>query len=68
VTGGFLKVALFTALAVAAFAGLAFWELTHSLPAKPELTGKIERGALEHGGRTRTWIAYCPPRRRHALQ
>jgi len=26
----------------------------------PELAGKIEHGALEHGGRTRTWIAYLP--------
>jgi polyhydroxybutyrate depolymerase len=26
----------------------------------PKLTGTIERGALEHGGRTRTWIAYVP--------
>ncbi len=59
---GFLKIALFIALALATFAGLAFRELSHSLPPKPELTGKIERGALEHGGRIRTWIAYLPTR------
>jgi len=28
----------------------------------PKLPGTIERGALEHGGRTRTWIAYLPAR------
>jgi polyhydroxybutyrate depolymerase len=26
----------------------------------PTLAGHMERGALEHGGRTRTWIAYLP--------
>ena len=26
----------------------------------PELAGKIERGALDHGGHTRSWIAYVP--------
>jgi polyhydroxybutyrate depolymerase len=30
------------------------------LPSKPQLPGKVERGALEHGGRTRTWITYVP--------
>ena len=56
----FLKIAFFIALALAALAGLAFRELSDSLPPKPELTGRIERGALELGGRTRTWIAYMP--------
>ena len=55
-----LKAFLLIALVAAAFAGLAFWALRHSLPPMPELAGKIERGALEHGGRTRTWIAYLP--------
>lgn len=57
----FLKIASISiALAVAIVAGLAFWALQHSLPPMPALSGKIERGALEHGGRTRTWIAYLP--------
>ncbi|HXO20500.1 MAG TPA: PHB depolymerase family esterase [Thermoanaerobaculia bacterium] len=48
------------ALAVAVFAGLALWAGWHSFPPRPKLAGKIERGALEHGGRVRTWIAYLP--------
>jgi polyhydroxybutyrate depolymerase len=40
--------------------GLAFWGLRQKLPPEPQLPGKIERGALTHGGRTRTWIAYIP--------
>jgi polyhydroxybutyrate depolymerase len=57
----FLKIAFLSmALAAVAFAGLAFWASRHSYPPMPELTGKIEHGALEHGGRTRTWIAYLP--------
>jgi len=48
------------ALIVIVFAGLAFWALRHSLPPMPRLAGKIESGAVEHGGRTRTWIAYLP--------
>ena len=60
---GFLKIAsLSVVLAAAAFAGLAFWAASHSYPPKPELAGKIEHGALEHGGRTRTWTAYVPPK------
>lgn len=56
-----LKIAfLTTAIAAAALAGLAFWALRHSYPKEPELAGAIESGALEHGGRTRTWIAYLP--------
>ena len=54
------KVFLSIALAAVAFAGLAFWALRHSMPPMPKLSGKIERGALEHGGRVRTWIAYLP--------
>ncbi len=58
---GYLKIAFLSiAIAAAAFAGLAFWGLRHSYPTVPELAGTIERGALEHGGRTRTWIAYLP--------
>lgn len=57
----YLKVALLSiALAAAAFAALASWALRHSYPPMPELAGKIEHGALEHGGRTRAWIAYVP--------
>lgn len=64
-----LKAFLLIALVAAVFAGLACWALRHSLPPTPELAGKIERGALEHGGRTRTWIAYLPakPAARPAL-
>ena len=58
---GFLKIASVSiALAAAVFAGLAFWASRHSYPPMPELAGKIEHGALEHGGRMRTWIAYLP--------
>ena len=57
----YLKIAFLSiALAAAVFAGFALWALPHSLPPMPTLAGKIERGAFEHGGRTRTWIAYLP--------
>ena len=57
----FLKIASFTVvLGLIVFAGLAFWVLRYELPAEPQLPGKVEKGALEHGGRTRTWIAYVP--------
>ncbi|HTG33084.1 MAG TPA: PHB depolymerase family esterase [Thermoanaerobaculia bacterium] len=57
----FLKIAFLSiALIVAVFAGLAFWALRSSLPPMPKLSGKIERGALEDGGRMRSWIAYLP--------
>jgi polyhydroxybutyrate depolymerase len=56
-----LKIAFLSlAVAVAAFVGLAFLALRHSFPSLPKLSGTIERGSLEHGGRTRTWIAYLP--------
>lgn len=56
-----LKIAaLAIVLVLIMFAGLAFWELRYELPGRPQLPGKVERGALEHGGRTRTWIAYVP--------
>jgi polyhydroxybutyrate depolymerase len=58
---GFLKIAsLSITVAAAVLAGLAFWASRHSYPPMPELAGKIEHGALEHGGRMRTWIAYLP--------
>jgi polyhydroxybutyrate depolymerase len=58
---GFLRTAsLSIALAAAILAGLAFWASRHSYPPMPELAGKIEHGALQHGGRLRTWIAYLP--------
>jgi polyhydroxybutyrate depolymerase len=57
----YLKIAsLSIAVVVIVFAGLAFWALRQSLPPMPRLAGKIESGALELGGRTRTWIAYLP--------
>ncbi len=43
-----------------AFAGLALFALRNELPLKPQLPGKVETGRLDHGGRTRTWIAYVP--------
>jgi len=57
-----LKIAcLSIPLAAVAFVGLAVWAMRSSRPPMPELAGRIERGALEHGGRRRTWIAYLPP-------
>jgi len=52
-----LALIAFALLAVGAF---ALWALPHTLPPMPMLAGKIERGALHHGGRDRTWIAYVP--------
>ena len=43
-----------------AFAGFALLALRNKLPPKPQLPGNVETGTLEHGGRTRTWIAYVP--------
>lgn len=51
---------LWIVLVAVVFAGLAFWALRSSRPAMPKLPGHIERGALEHGGRMRTWIAFVP--------
>jgi len=57
----FLKiVGLATVLPLIASAGLALLSLRHTLPLEPQLPGKVVRGALEHAGRTRTWIAYWP--------
>lgn len=59
----YLKIVFLSIVSAAGlFAGLAFLALRHSLPPMPKLAGKIERGALEHGGRRRTWIAYLPPK------
>ena len=59
----FLKIAsLSIALAAVVLVGLAFLASRHSYPPMPELAGKIEHGAMEHGGRMRTWIAYLPAR------
>ena len=57
---GCLKIAVLVIALVVVLAGLAFWGLRSSLPPMPTLPGKVERGTLEHGGRTRTWIAYVP--------
>jgi len=51
-------------LPLAAFSAVAFWGLRHKLPPEPPLPGKLERGELEHGGHTRTWIAYVPTKLR----
>jgi polyhydroxybutyrate depolymerase len=58
---GCLKVAFWAiVLPLIVLVGLAFWALRSKLPSEPQLPGKVERGALEHDGRTRTWIAYVP--------
>ena len=57
----FFKIAVLAiVLPLVVFAGLALWALRHQLPPEPQLPGKVERGALDHGGRRRTWIAYVP--------
>ena len=57
----FLKIALLSiVVAVAAIAGLAFLALRQSFPPLPAMSGNTERGALDHGGRARSWIAYLP--------
>lgn len=57
----YLMRALWTiALAVVATVGFAFWALQHSDPPMPALAGTLERGELQHGGRTRSWVAYVP--------
>jgi len=57
----FLKNALLSLLvAFVLFAGLAYLALWHSEPPMPALSGHLEHGALQHGGRTRSWIAYVP--------
>ncbi|HXT52629.1 MAG TPA: PHB depolymerase family esterase [Thermoanaerobaculia bacterium] len=59
----YLKIVSLSMVSAAGLAaGLAFLGLRQSLPPMPKLLGKIERGALEHGGRRRTWIAYLPPK------
>lgn len=59
-----LKIAfLMIGMSAATVAGLASWGLRHSLPPMPTLTGQIEHGTMQHGGRTRTWIAYVPAKR-----
>ena len=66
---GCLKAVLFIAITLVALAGLAIWSLRARLPAEPQLQGRVERGALQFGGHTRTWIAYVPvkPRAHPAL-
>jgi polyhydroxybutyrate depolymerase len=49
-----------TAILVATF---AVWGLPQSYPDLPALTGRIERGGMQHGGRARSWIIYVPAER-----
>lgn len=49
-------------IGMALLIGLVILEMRHSYPPMPKLAGRIERGALLHGGRMRTWIAYVPAR------
>lgn len=57
---GCLKIGLFAVVALIVLAGLAIWSLRASLPSEPRLPGSVERGSLNFGGHTRTWIAYVP--------
>lgn len=45
-------------------AALAFALLRRDVPQQPRLPGTVERGALAHAGRTRTWLAYVPTKLR----
>ncbi|MEP6872569.1 MAG: PHB depolymerase family esterase [Anaerolineaceae bacterium] len=45
---------------------LAYWALRHSYPPMPVLGGQLERGTMPHSGRTRSWFAYVPAKRRPA--
>jgi polyhydroxybutyrate depolymerase len=47
-------------VSAAGVSGLAGLALRQSLPPMPELAGRIEKAALSHGGRTRTWLTYMP--------
>src|SRR5262245_33884880 len=58
------KALLAVVLGLVFLAGLGFWALPGTLPSEPRLPGRLERGTLEHGGRTRTWIAYVPTKPR----
>ena len=58
-----LKTTLKTiALLVVAFLAFLAWALPSQHPPMPPLAGKVEPGSLEHDGRTRTWLAYIPPK------
>jgi polyhydroxybutyrate depolymerase len=60
-----LRIALLAlVLLLIVVAGLGFLALPGTLPTEPRLPGRLERGALEHGGRARTWIAYLPTKPR----
>src|ERR1044072_2630217 len=60
-----LRIALLAlVLLLIVVAGLGFLSLPTTLPTEPRLPGRLERGALEHGGRARTWIAYLPTKPR----
>jgi polyhydroxybutyrate depolymerase len=48
------------ALLVVAIAVFLAWALPGEHPSPPPLAGKLESGSLDHGGRTRTWLAYVP--------
>jgi polyhydroxybutyrate depolymerase len=57
----FLKIALLSVVLLAALiAGFAFLALRQSFPPLPAMSGNTERGTLDQGGRTRSWIAYVP--------
>jgi len=59
--GRLLKIALLSVFLVAAvIAGLAFLALRQTFPPLPAMSGTIERGTLDHGGRARSWVAYVP--------
>jgi len=57
------RIALGLAVGVGALALIAAWGLRFRRPPEPALAGELVAGALEHGGRTRTWHAYLPAQR-----
>jgi polyhydroxybutyrate depolymerase len=55
-----VRALLFTLAFVAAVAGLGVRLLWNSRPPAPRLTGRIESGKIQHGGKARSWVAYLP--------
>lgn len=56
-----LLAALWLAAILLLLVAAIFVSLRSTRPPEPRLAGRVERGALVHGGRTRTWFAYVPP-------
>lgn len=57
----YLKATLLSlAGAAVLIAGFGYLALSHSSAPMPKLSGSLERGALLHDGRMRTWLSYVP--------